>query len=154
MNIGHVGYTVSDLDAAIAFFSRHFGFTLRDRQLQDNPYTRATVGVADAVIDNAILTPPAGHGTELQLLHYRSPASSGSFAPVHQPGASHLALVVEDIHTVYDSCLAEGVEFSSPPNEIDSGRNAGGYITYAFGPDGLRVELFQPAHTKSDNGAS
>ena len=145
MNIAHVGFTVSDLDSAIDFFSDNFGFKLADRQLQDNPYTRATVGIPDAVIDNAILNASDGSGAQLQLLHYRSPHSDGEFAPVHHPGSVHVALDVEDIHTVYDSCVANGVSFLSRPNRIDSGRNAGGHIAYAIGPDGLRVELFQPA---------
>ncbi|WP_427017767.1 VOC family protein [Pseudarthrobacter sp. P1] len=145
MNIAHIGFTVSDLDAAIAFFEGHFGFELRSRQIQDNPYTRATVGVPDAVIDNAILTSPGSGGSELQLLEYRAPKTAGTFSPVQQPGATHLALAVEDIHQLHQRTAAAGVAYSSPPNLIDSGRNAGGYIAYAIGPDGLRVELFQPA---------
>lgn len=149
MNIAHVGFTVSNLDSAIDFFTENFGFKLENRQLQDNPYTRATVGVPDAVIDNAILNASNGTGSQLQLLHYRAPLTSGEFAPVHHPGAVHVALDVEDIHAVYDSCVAKGVSFLSRPNRIDSGRNAGGHIAYAVGPDGLRVELFQPAPSGS-----
>ena|SRR5699024_1034441 len=145
MNIAHVGFTVSDLDSAIDFFEEHFGFQLVNRQVQDNPYTRATVGVPDAVIENAILDAPDGTGSQLQLLHYRTPLAEGEFAPVHRPGAVHLALEVTDIYAVYETCVAKGVRFTSRPNRINSGRNAGGHITYALGPDGLRVELFQPA---------
>ncbi|SFP68818.1 VOC family protein [Amycolatopsis rubida] len=142
--LGHVGYTVSDLDAAIAFFTEHFGFVLRHRQLQDNDYTRATVGVPDAVVDNAILT-PAGHvdGCELQLLQYVVPALPGAFAPVAQPGSAHLALEVTDLAQLYRRSSASGVRFTSAPNRIDSGRNAGGLIAYALGPDNLRIELVQ-----------
>ncbi|MBG0741539.1 VOC family protein [Paeniglutamicibacter antarcticus] len=145
MNIAHIGFTVSDLDAAIDFFVNHFGFHLRHRQIQDNPYTRATVGVPDAVIDNAILSTAEHLGAELQLLQYIQPECDGSFLPAHHPGATHLALVVDDIREIYGTCINSGVEFVSPPNEIDTGRNTGGIIAYAIGPDGLRVELFQPA---------
>lgn len=158
MTIAHVGFTVSNLDSAIDFFVNHFDFHLSHRQVQDNEYTRITVGVPDAVIDNAILSRTDDDGTQLQLLQYLKPRSSGSFLPVHQPGATHLALVVDDIHEVYDTCSASGVQFLSPPNEIVSGRNRGGMIAYAIGPDGLRVELFQPpssipakAHTQGVN---
>lgn len=150
MRIAHVGFTVSNLDSAINFFVEHFGFHLRHRQTQDNEYTRATVGLTDAVIDNAILASFDGECVELQLLQYIRPRVHGSFAAVQQPGAVHLALAVEDLHAVYRSCSESGVEFSSPPNQIDSGRNAGGLIAYAIGPDGLRVELFQPPSVFND----
>lgn len=145
MHITHVGFTVSNLDEAIDFFTENFGFVLADRQVQDNPYTRATVGVDNAVIENAILNPSQSQGSQLQLLQYHSPDEEGKFLPVYVPGATHLALVVDDIETVYADCSARGVVFQSAPNRIDSGRNAGGAIAYAIGPDELRVELFEPA---------
>lgn len=143
--IAHVGLTVSDMESAIGFFTTHFGFVVEDRQLQDNPYTRATVGVADAVVDNVILALTGDQPMRLQLLRYRVPQTTGAFLPVHSPGAVHLALAVEDIWRTYERCCTHGVQFTSPPNRIDSGRNAGGLITYAVGPDNLRVELVQPA---------
>lgn len=151
MRIGHAGYTVSDLDAAIDFFVDHFGFVLEDRQLQDNPYTRATVGVPDAVVDNAILVSPGQAGScQLQLLQYRVPALDGQFAPVAQPGSAHLALEVDDLAGTYRAGLERGLRFTSPPNRIDSGRNAGGLIAYAVGPDALRVELVQRPRPSDD----
>ncbi|WP_240437747.1 membrane dipeptidase [Sciscionella marina] len=142
--IGHAGYTVSNLDSAIRFFTDNLGFVVRHRQIQDNAYTRETVGVEDAVVDNAILV-PAGQrdGCELQLLQYLVPAQAGVFSGVSQPGSAHLALEVTDLLELYRFSSARGVRFISPPNRIDSGRNRGGFIAYAVGPDDLRVELVQ-----------
>ena len=61
-------------------------------------------------------------------------------------GASHLCFVVDDLAEVYAGLRERGVEsFVSPPVEVDTGVNRGGAALYLRDPDGITVELFQPA---------
>jgi len=45
---------------------------------------------------------------------------------------------------LHERLVAAGVSFVSPPVEVDTGINAGGYGLYLRDPDGIMVELFQP----------
>ena len=51
LGVFHFSFTVSDLDAAIAFYRDQLGFTFVHRQVQDNAYTRRLVGYPDARIE-------------------------------------------------------------------------------------------------------
>lgn len=70
-----------------------------------------------------------------------------------QPGAAHLAIVVDDAAAAYDELRAAGVEFVSPPNLVASGVRAGARMCYFRGPDGLTHELFQPPGQLSGAGS-
>jgi catechol 2,3-dioxygenase-like lactoylglutathione lyase family enzyme len=59
-------------------------------------------------------------------------------------GASHLCFLTDDLARDYERLSAAGVSFVSPPVEVDTGINAGGYALYLRDPDGIVVELFQP----------
>jgi hypothetical protein len=41
-----------------------------------------------------------------------------------------------------------GVEFCSPPVAITAGANRGGFTCYLRDPDGITLELFQPAEER------
>ena len=63
-------------------------------------------------------------------------------------GASHLCFLVEDLPALYEQLREQGVDsFVSPPVEVDTGVNKGGYALYLRDPDGISVELFQPPAT-------
>ena len=60
-------------------------------------------------------------------------------------GASHLCFLVDDLPAFYEQLRQNGVaSFVSPPVEVDTGINTGGYALYVRDPDGIMVELFQP----------
>jgi catechol 2,3-dioxygenase-like lactoylglutathione lyase family enzyme len=146
--VWHFSFTVSDIDAAIAFYRDLLGFTLVHRQTQDNDYTRRLVGYPDAVIEVAQLTVPGqprGLSThDLELVRYVTPAGTRGDAEIRDPGQAHLAIAVEDADEVYERLSRAGVEFTSPPNEITAGVNRGGKACYFRGPDGIVHELLQP----------
>ena len=54
-------------------------------------------------------------------------------------------LVVDDLPAAHDRLVEAGVDtFVSPPIEVDTGINTGGYGLYLRDPDGILVEIFQP----------
>jgi catechol 2,3-dioxygenase-like lactoylglutathione lyase family enzyme len=146
--IWHFSFTVSDLDAAIAFYRDLLGFELVHRQIQDNEYTRRLVGYPDAVLEVAQLAAPGqprGLSThDLELVSYRSPSGRHWATEIRDPGQAHLALAVGDADAVHARLAAAGVRFVTPPNAITAGVNAGGKACYFLGPDDIVHELLEP----------
>jgi catechol 2,3-dioxygenase-like lactoylglutathione lyase family enzyme len=101
----------------------------------------------------AHLRTPGGEHV-IELFEYLSPAGDRADVEPRNVGASHLCFVVADLGALYDSLLARGVtSFVSPPVEVDTGINRGGLGLYLRDPDGITIELFQPAAAPESIGA-
>jgi catechol 2,3-dioxygenase-like lactoylglutathione lyase family enzyme len=120
----NVRYMVHDVDAAVDFYTKHFGFTVG---------TRAAPAFADVFL---------GH---LRLL-ISGPTSSGARAMPDgkkpEPGGwNRIEFVVDDIEAEVERLRAEGVD--SFRNDIVTG--PGGKQILLDDPSGNPVEIFQPA---------
>jgi catechol 2,3-dioxygenase-like lactoylglutathione lyase family enzyme len=117
-----VRYIVDDVDAAIDFYTRHFGFTVRSSM---------SPAFADVVRGRLrlLLSGPTSSGGR-RLPDGRTP----------QPGGwNRIHLVVDDIEREVERLQGEGISFRS---EIVSG--PGGQQIVLDDPAGNPVELFQP----------
>jgi catechol 2,3-dioxygenase-like lactoylglutathione lyase family enzyme len=148
-SVFHVGFVVRDLDASIAFYTEGLGLRLRHRQTQDNAYTRSLVGYQSARLRIAQFQlpegdpPPSGH--ILELVEYQTPSGGPADLERNTIGAGHLAFLVDDIATMIKKLTALGATPLSAPNEITEGINQGGQAVYLHDPDGVTLELLQPA---------
>ena len=146
--VWHFSFTVSDLDRSVDFYVRTLGLELVHRQEQANAYTAALVGFDGASLRIAQLRVPgqprAASSHDLELVEYVEPRGEPYGRGRNRPGASHLALVVDDAHAEYKRLSAEGVQFVSPPQEITAGVNQGGFTCYFVDPDEITLELVQP----------
>jgi catechol 2,3-dioxygenase-like lactoylglutathione lyase family enzyme len=122
-NTVSVRYMVSDVDAALDFYTTHLGF---------KPLTVASPAFADVIRGN------------LRLLLSGRTSSAGRAMPDGQvpgPGGwNRIHLIVDDIAAEVDRLRKEGVKFR---NEILSG--PGGKQVLIEDPSGNPIELFQPA---------
>jgi glyoxylase I family protein len=120
---GAVRYQVTDVDRAVAFYTGHLGFTLKEKP-----------SPAIAIVSNGPLT-----------LWLSGPKSSGS-RPMpgghsQEPGGwNRFVLEVDDLASCVAALKAAGLHFR---NEIETG--PGGRQIQVEDPDGNPVELFQPA---------
>ena len=141
----HTSYTVSNLETSLAFYRDLLGFeVLHIRPQITNRYFRDIVGFPDGVIKDAFLAIP-GTSHRLELFEYVHPRGTPLDTRNNNPGSSHMALYVDDLVALYVELHAKGVQFRSPPVYMDEGPNAGGWAVYMLDPDGITIELFQPA---------
>jgi catechol 2,3-dioxygenase-like lactoylglutathione lyase family enzyme len=119
----NVRYMVDDVEAAVAFYTTHFGFAVR---------SNAAPAFADVVRGN------------LRLLLSGSTSSAGRPMPdgrVPEPGGwNRLHFIVEDIAAEVERLRTAGISFR---NDIISG--PGGRQILLDDPAGNPIELFQPA---------
>jgi catechol 2,3-dioxygenase-like lactoylglutathione lyase family enzyme len=55
----------------------------------------------------------------------------------------HVALIVPDIQSAYNTLRKQGVNFTAPPQFVDAGAFRGCWTVYCYDPDGIVVELWQ-----------
>jgi catechol 2,3-dioxygenase-like lactoylglutathione lyase family enzyme len=143
----HTCYTVSDLDRSVAFYRDLLGCEVLAEQEKEGGYLAAIVGYPDAHVRMAHLRVP-GTDHVIELFEYLAPAGTRADIEPRNVGASHLCFLVDDLPALYEQLREQGVDsFVSPPVEVDTGVNKGGYALYLRDPDGISVELFQPPAT-------
>jgi catechol 2,3-dioxygenase-like lactoylglutathione lyase family enzyme len=142
--VHHVGLTVSDLDAALAFWERFLGVEARWQTVLERPYIARHVGYPGVRIRAALVELPGGGA--LELLDYRdvdrSPVDEGSA----NPGHAHLCLAVADVQSAFERAVACGARPVNPdgPVDVDAGPNRGARASYLrVPPDWHTLELFQ-----------
>ena len=140
----HTGFTVSDLDQSVSFYRDLLGCEVIATQEKEGGYLAAIVGYPDAHVRMAHLRVPDSEHV-IELFEYVSPTGERADVLPRNVGASHLCFIVADLQAVYQELLEQGVtSFVSPPIEVDTGINRGGYGIYLRDPDGITVEIFQP----------
>jgi catechol 2,3-dioxygenase-like lactoylglutathione lyase family enzyme len=150
----HTSFTVSDVAAAERFFVDLFGMQRIGGGFYDFDYIRQTVAFPDAQMVISVLAFPEDRQTHdvLELIEYRRPHADPVDTATCRPGAAHLCFLVTEIHQEYARLREAGVVFKSKPNEVTEGINRGAWSVYFNGPDGIALELFQPATAHSTQG--
>jgi len=122
-SVVNVRYMVDDVDAAVAFYTKHFGFTIR---------SNAAPAFADIVRG------------QLRILLSGPKSSAGRPMPDgRQPGPggwNRIHFIVDDIEAEVARLRVAGVRFR---NDIVTG--PGGKQIVLDDPSGNPIELFQPA---------
>jgi catechol 2,3-dioxygenase-like lactoylglutathione lyase family enzyme len=143
ITVHHMAFVVSDVDATVEFYRRWFDAEPKGGYDDQNGSDLARVHGLDQV-DYRIAFVSIG-GTLLEFLQFRTPAGASRVelggADV---GASHVALLVPDVHDLCRQLREAGVQVHSDPIRFADGDAAGALLTYCRDPDGNRIELIQP----------
>ena len=142
--VDNTSFSVSNLERSVEFYIGVLGCqVIWQREITDQ-YFRDIVGFPQAVVKAAHLRLP-GSTHKLELFEYVQPRGGAGELHPNDLGNAHLSFLVEDLTASYEELQGRGIRFRSPPVLIDHGANAGGYALYLLDPDGINVELFQPA---------
>lgn len=141
--VHHVGMSVADLDAALAFWRAFLGVEPRWRTVLDRPYLGRHVGYPGVSMNAAFVDLPGG--IVLELLDYRVERKTPNPEATANPGNVHLCLAVDDARAAWERALAAGARplVREGPVEVDSGPNKGARAAYLRIHDGISLELFQ-----------
>ncbi len=140
----HVGITVSDIDAAVWFWSAFLGRQPRARARLDRPYLSSIVGYEDVTIEAAFFA--IAPDTELEILEYQDIDGQPVAEVSANPGHMHLCLAVSDVHAAYEGALKAGAGAvkGAGPVRIDGGPKEGAWAVYLrVPPDSHTLELYQ-----------
>jgi catechol 2,3-dioxygenase-like lactoylglutathione lyase family enzyme len=140
----HVGATVADVDAALAFWEPFLGVRARFRGLLSRPYLGESVGHPGVEIEAALVDLPGGG--LLELLDYRLEGRVRHDDDTKHPGNVHVCLAVADAEAAWRRATELGATpvREAGPVTVDAGPNAGARAAYLRLHDGVTLELFQP----------
>jgi lactoylglutathione lyase len=159
--LSHVGLTVRDLDASLAFWRDRLGLPELGRGLVEWEHLDRIVGIDDTQIEWAELELPGGAFLEL-FAYWRPPGAALPTGGMNRPGTTHICLEVDDIEQVTERLRAGGYQASSRELvTIPRGAYKDFKCIYFLDPDGFTLELSErpsasspPASSPPDTGAS
>jgi catechol 2,3-dioxygenase-like lactoylglutathione lyase family enzyme len=139
--VDHIGYTVSDLDRSVEFYSFLLAREPTARKTWDVEYIGRIQGYPGMSVEAAFFELPGG--LTLELVRYLRPEHQLVDMETYNVGNAHLALITTDLHRLFER-LAERAEFRSDgPVLIEWGPYEGGYAARLRDPDGITIELIQ-----------
>ena len=134
----HTGFVVKNVEESTAFYRDVVGLSLIRAYERMGTGIDQVVGYENAHLSAAILDIGGGH--ILELIQYVNPRSEDR--PTEERnvlGATHLALLVDDIHAMYARLAEKGGQVMNPPAELEPGRIA----CYLQDPHGNWIELLE-----------
>jgi glyoxylase I family protein len=152
-HVDHVGLTVPDLDAGVAFYTDVFGGTElyrlgpfdaaeMPRMPDGRDWTEAHVNVAGAKLTIAMIH--IGPNLMLELFQYDAPADKRTTPPRNcDYGGHHIAFKVADLEAAKEYLGANGCRVMDGPIAMDEGPCAGLKVNYVLDPCGNQLELVE-----------
>jgi catechol 2,3-dioxygenase-like lactoylglutathione lyase family enzyme len=140
----HIGMTVPDLDQAVKFFVEVLGceaFYKMGPFKADDDWMAVHLDVNPRAEIPQMQLVRCGHGTNLELLQYKSPDQDTSIPKNSDLGGYHVAFYVDDMDKAVGYLKSKGVKFLGEPTVMTSGPSAGETWGYFLAPWGTYLEL-------------
>jgi len=145
VGLGHVSFTVMDLDRTIDFYVNILGGTLFDRNRDegDNLGKYVFGNTKSAYASLAIAMIRLGE-INIEFIEYLDPPTVKSYhGDPSIAGSAHIAWEVDNIEEVYSKLKKEGVKFHSEINDCIRDNELVWKWVYFRDPDNICVELTQ-----------
>ncbi|MFF2008249.1 VOC family protein [Streptomyces sp. NPDC058195] len=143
----HVGISVSDLDASVAFYRALTGREpVADGTMRSDPFGRSQ-GLPTAELRYATINLDNSLG--IDLIQFQEPAGERTNGMANRPGSMHLCFRVDDFGAVYRRMKEAGYGFLGDDytfiaGEVTPGAALGTRVAYFNDPDGTNLEIIQP----------
>jgi catechol 2,3-dioxygenase-like lactoylglutathione lyase family enzyme len=140
----HIGFTVPDLDEAVAFFVDVLGceafYDLGPFQADDD-WMETHLNVHPRTVMRRLKFLRCGHGSNFELFEYEAPDQRSEPPRNSDVGGHHLALYVDDIDAAVAYLRDKGVRILGEPTVRTIGPSAGQTWVYFLSPWGMQLEL-------------
>jgi catechol 2,3-dioxygenase-like lactoylglutathione lyase family enzyme len=145
--IDHASVSCADLDRSLHFYRELLGLGLRAQGEAEGAEFEVS-GISEPRVRWADLLLPGGH--VLELIEYTHPRGQPVRPEPNDPGATHISLRVADADAAHQRLRDAGVPVRGEPVTIDTaGAWRGARVFYCSDPDGVTIELIQPAPVSS-----
>ena len=135
--VNHVGLTVSDLEASVAFYVGVVGMEVQARAKSGGDWFDTLTHNQGAVVDVAMLRSP---GVVVQLVRYEHGGNAEAVTGHNRVGNLHLCINIDDVEAKRAEVVAAGL----PATPIVALPAPGMRSFYTADPDGVPVEFLQP----------
>ena len=145
IDIGHVGFTVTDIDKTLHFYCDLLGGRLLTETIDEGPELGTQVMGLIAPHPQARLRVAMVElgGTEIEFIQYLDPETTPYPRDPSVAGSAHVAVNVDDIDAMYEKLSSEGVVFHTKINLcVRDGELVWRWV-YARDPDGICCEIVQ-----------
>ncbi|ATE65850.1 VOC family protein [Rhizorhabdus dicambivorans] len=140
----HIGFTVPDIDEAVAFFVDILGcepfYELGPFQ-SDDDWMAEHLAVHPRAVMRRLKFLRCGHGSNFELFQYEAPDQRREPPCNSDVGGHHLALYVDDIDAALAHLRAHGIRILGAPTVRTAGPSAGQSWVYFLSPWGMQLEL-------------
>ena len=137
LRFDHVGITVVDLDAAVAFFVG-LGLEVEGRMTMEGEFVDTVIGIPDSRSEIVMLRAPDG-GAGLELSSFVHPEhTTGTPEPMStEVGLRNVAFEVDDLDAAVDRLAADGYGLIGGIGQYEQMWR----MAYVRGPEGVIVAL-------------
>lgn len=145
LGTAHFGLVVADLEKSLEFYQGILGLELLGMMDREGDDISTIVGFPNTHLKIAFLRLPASGGVTLELIQYVHPKGQPVDTMRCNSGNAHICFRTDDVRSTYAELKARGVQFVSEPVEVLNGINRGACSVYLRDPDGVSMEIIQPA---------
>jgi len=139
LGIAHASVVVSEMERSLRFYRDVLGLEVTEDERVEGRFVSAVTGVSGADVRVVLLN--AGDAVaRVELVEFLAPRSGGLAPDMPALGASHVALLTDDIHAAHRALVAGGARPVCAP--VSDGIR---WAMHVYDPDGIRVELLQAA---------
>ncbi len=138
----HFSFTVSKIETALHFFHDLLGLHATPIMEVDSKEVQTIVGMPGAHLRISIIQVPGG--ANMEIIEYVHPRGAKINSNSCNPGAAHIAFLVDDIQKMHQDLSSQGIRFVNPPVWAPGNDERGKWgVAYLKGPDDITVELVE-----------
>ncbi|MFH0179181.1 VOC family protein [Streptomyces cacaoi] len=142
----HVGISVSDLDASIAFYTALTGRAPAAQGTMSSVSFGETQGLPVAGLRYATINLD---GLGIDLIQFQNPVGERTNGMANRPGSMHLCFKVDDFDAVHTRMKEAGYgflgdDYTFTAGEVTPEAAVGTKVAYFNDPDGTNLEIIEP----------
>lgn len=138
--VRHTGIVVTDMERSLAFYRDELGLSVTSDQLESGEFVDTILSMPGTSVRTVKLAAREGP-TLVELLEFRDGSPPETPGDLRRIGATHAALTVDDLDSLFERLRAGGTPFLSEPRVSVDGRAR---VCFCTDPDGTPLELVEP----------